>query len=100
MFLSAYHFDGDPAELLAGQQRLMRSFPPDALELNVCVERADGITIYDACPSRAVFDEFHTSDAFRVAVSAAGLPSPRIEPLGDVHGAVASAANVQLTDAH
>ena len=30
------------------------------------------------------FEEFTTSDAFRGAIAAAGLPAPRIEGLGDV----------------
>jgi len=87
LFLGAYHFDGEPARLLAAYARLQQSYPPDSLDLHLCVRRATGITIYDACPSRATFDGFSASDDFRAALAAAGLPMPRVEPLGDVHTA-------------
>jgi hypothetical protein len=40
--------------------------------------------VFDACPTKAIHEEFTTSDAFRGAIAAAGLPAPRIEGLGDV----------------
>jgi hypothetical protein len=85
MFLSAYHFDGDPAVLVPAHERLVAGFPPDAIDLHICVVRDGGITAFDACPSRAVQEEFSTSPGFRAAVAAAGLPRPRVEPIGDVH---------------
>jgi hypothetical protein len=85
MFLSAYHFDGPPASLLPAYQRLQAASPPESLELHVCVIRDGGLTIYDACPSRAVFEQFHRSTDFEAAVAGAGLPTPRVEPLGEVH---------------
>lgn len=88
MFLGAYHFDGDPVELLAGYERLMRGFPPEAITLHVCVRRDTGISVYDACPSASVFAEFSGGTDFAGALAAAGLPAPRVEPLGDVHSAV------------
>ena len=54
----------------------------------MCVARDDGITVFDACPSRAVFTEFSQSPDFLLAVTGAGLPVPRVERLGDVHAAV------------
>jgi hypothetical protein len=88
MFLSAYHFDGDPAVLIPAYETLMSGFPPDAAQLHVCVVTESGITVYDACPSRAVFEEF--SREFPAMVVAVGLPAPRITPLGDVHNAIAA----------
>ena len=85
MFLGAYHFDGDPADLLAGHERLLDLIPPSALDLHLCVERDGGITVFDACPSRDVFNTFSTGPDFTAALQAAGLPTPRIEQLGDVH---------------
>jgi len=38
---------------------------------------------------RAGVDEFPRGGVFRSAVAAAGLPLPRVEPLGEVHRAVA-----------
>jgi hypothetical protein len=85
MFLSAYHFDGPPARLVPAYQRFQAAYPPESLELHVCVTRDGGLTIYDACPSRAVFEQFHHSADFEAAIASAGLPTPRVEPLGEVH---------------
>jgi hypothetical protein len=87
VFLGAYHFDGDPAELARGHQRLLDRFPLASLDLHLCVLHDDGITVFDACPSREVFTAFSRSAEFCAAVTAAGLPSPRTEPLGEVHAA-------------
>jgi len=87
MFLGAYEFDGEPAELLAAYGRFVAGYPPEALDLHVCIARGGGITVFDACPSRAVFDGFSRSPGFTAAVAAAGLPAPRVCPLGDVHTA-------------
>ena len=89
MFLAAYHFDGDPAALVGAYDVMRRSFPPGSLELHACVVTAAGITVYDACPTREVFEGFSIGPEFRGAFTAAGLPAPRIEPLGEVHDAVA-----------
>lgn len=63
MCLSAYHYDGDAAPLLAAYDRLRAQFPSDAFLLHVCV-------------------------ATRRRTADAGLPQPRIEPLGAVHDVV------------
>jgi hypothetical protein len=88
MFLGAYRFAGEPADLLSAYDRLIAGFPPDAIALHVCVAGENGITIFDTCPSRAVFAQFSTSTAFASAIAAAGLPAPTVEPLGDVHNAI------------
>jgi hypothetical protein len=85
MFLGAYHFDGQPDELLDSYDRLLASFPPDAIDLHVCVVYDGGLTVFDACPSAAVFAAFSSGPELAGAVQAAGLPSPRVEPIGDVH---------------
>jgi hypothetical protein len=87
MFLSAYHLDGPTDELLPAYRRLQATFPPEILELHVCIVREGGISIYDACPSRADFEEFHRSPEFLTAVAEVGLPAPRVEPLGEVQNA-------------
>jgi len=84
LYLGAVHFDGDPGELLPGYHRLLERFRIDTLDVHLCIVREDGLTVFDACPGRAVYEEFTTSDTFRDAVAAAGLPAPRIEGLGDV----------------
>lgn len=85
MFLAAYEFDGDPAGLVPGYDRLMAAYPPGALDVHLCVVRVDGLTVYDTCPSRQEFEAFSASPEFGTAIAAAGLPAPRITPLGDVH---------------
>ena len=84
MYLTAYHFDGIPAELVRRHERLVAAIPAVSAGLHVVVVSETGITVLDACPSRAVFEEFSASPGFRTALSEAGLPSPRIEPLGDI----------------
>ena len=94
MHLTAYHFDGDPDALKSGYDELTASFPPDAVLLNLCVVTSDGLTVIDACPTKADFEAFSTSVEFRDALVAAGLPTPRIEPLGPVlarHGTALAA---------
>ena len=87
MFLGAYHFEGTTPELLAGYDRLVAQFPPGVIDLNVCVARDDGMTVFDACPSRDAFTGFSQSPDFLAALTAAGLPAPRVELLGDLHAA-------------
>lgn len=84
LYLGALHFDGDPEELLPAYRRLLERFPPETLSLHVCVRRSGGLTVFDACPAKEIFAEFTSGDAFRGAVAEAGLPGPRVEPLGDV----------------
>ena len=85
LYLGAMHFDGDPGELLPGYHRMLERFGIDAFDVHLCIVRDDGLTVFDACPGKAVHEEFTKSDTFRDAVAAAGLPAPRIEGLGDVH---------------
>jgi hypothetical protein len=92
MFLSAYHFDGRSDQLLAAYQRMMAGFPTDQIELHACVAHDAGITVFDGCPSYQEFVEFSTSEGFLGAVRAAGLPAPRIEPLGEVRAVHAKEA--------
>jgi hypothetical protein len=84
MFLSMYRFDGDPDVLLAAFDRL-HAMVPDTSDLRVCVVRPNGILMLDTCPSREVFEIFSTSEGFARALADVGLPTPTIEPLGDVH---------------
>lgn len=93
MFLSMYHFDGDPAVLVPAYDRFMAaSYPADNLLPHVCVVGDGALTIYDACPSREVFENFSQSEQFLAAIAAAGLPRPRITAGGEVHSARTSDA--------
>jgi hypothetical protein len=84
LYLGAMHFDGNPGELLPGYHRMLEQFGIDTLDVHLCIVREDGLTVLDACPSKTDYEEFTTSDMFREAVAAAGLPAPRIEGLGNV----------------
>jgi hypothetical protein len=84
LYLGAAHFDGDPGELLPGYHRLLERFGIDTLDVHLCIIPDDGLTVLDACPTKTVYEEFTTSEEFREAVAAAGLPAPRIEGLGDI----------------
>lgn len=90
MFLGRYDFDGDPAALLAAYDRLMLSLPRETVTFQICVSRDGGITVYDTCPSAEVFAAFSSSPQVLGAMSASGLPPPRVTPLGEVHAALGS----------
>ena len=90
MFLSAYHFDGDPADLLPAYERLNTLFGTAAFDFHACVVRDGGLTVIDGCPTRAIAEEFSDGPQFREALAAVGLPTPRKDRLGDVHAAFVS----------
>jgi hypothetical protein len=92
MYLGCYHFDGDPAALLPAYQRLLDTFPPGQIQFQVAVHTADGLRVYDACPTREAFDEFSTGAEFAAALAGAGLPAARVEALGEVHTIIATEA--------
>jgi hypothetical protein len=77
MYLGIYEIDGDPNELLVAYDRLIAMMPEGQVVFHACAIRENGITIYDACPSNEVFEQFSTSPEFRGATEAAGLPWPR-----------------------
>jgi hypothetical protein len=84
MYLGAAQFDGDPGELLPCYQRLLEQFPIDSLDVHLCITRDDGLTVFDACPTEEIYEQFTGSDTFLGAIAEAGLPAPRIEGLGHV----------------
>jgi hypothetical protein len=63
---------------------MLASYPPDSLQLHLSVLRDDGITVYDACPSRSDFEHFIASEDLRGALAGVGLPWPRIEAVGEI----------------
>ena len=77
MYLGIYDIDGDPRELLVAYDRLIAGMPEGQLFFHACAVRENGITIFDACPTKEAFEKFSTSAEFRNAAEAAGLPWPR-----------------------
>ena len=84
MYLGAAYFDGDPAELLPAYQRMLDTFGLEALDVHLCVTTDAGLTVFDACPSKEIYEEFTKSETFLGAIAEAGLPVPRVSGLGDV----------------
>lgn len=79
MYLGIYRFRGNPDDLLPAYDRLMADVGDGAIHLHACAIEEDGITIYDACPTREAFEAFSSSPEFRAATGIAGLPEPTIE---------------------
>ena len=88
MFLGAYHYSGVRTDLLAGYYRLSSAVPASSLDLHVCVRTPSGLVVLDACPSAEAFASFSVGAEFVRLNAAAGLPRPRIEPLGEVERAM------------
>jgi len=84
MYLGAAYFDGDPGELLPAYQRMLEKFGLEALDVHLCIIRDGGLTVFDACPSKEIYEEFTRSETFLGAIAEAGLPVPRVSGLGDV----------------
>jgi hypothetical protein len=78
VYLGIYRFTGEPASLLAAYDRLAASLPAADGSWHLCAIEPDGITVYDTCPSREVFEAFSTSREFLGALGAAGLPAPEV----------------------
>ena len=85
MYLGTYDFDGDPDDLAARYDQLVGQLPPDIILLNLCIRRPDGITVVDTCPSEADFASFSSSPEFAAGLASVGLPTPRVQPVGEVH---------------
>jgi hypothetical protein len=94
MFLGRYDYEGEPDSLLAAYDRFMAGADPAELSFHVCIRRDGGITVYDTCPSAAVFAAFSSNPQVLAAMRAAGLPAPAVTPLGNVHRALASTDHV------
>jgi hypothetical protein len=87
MYLGAAYFDGDPGELLPAYHRMLDKFGLEGLEgldVHLCITRDGGLTVFDACPTKEIYEEFTRSETFLGAIAEAGLPVPRVSGLGDV----------------
>jgi len=52
MYLGIYDIDGDSRELLVAYDRLIAGMPEGQLFFHACAVRENGITIFDACPTK------------------------------------------------
>lgn len=96
MFLGTYRFEGDPAKLKQGYDKMVALMPHDGLSLHLCVIDEGGLWVYDTCPSRDAFLAFSGGADLRNAFKAAGLPEPRVTPVGEVHAVFAEGKEMQL----
>jgi hypothetical protein len=87
MFLGIYRLKGNASQLLRAYDQLIANIPSSNLHLHVCVPDADGLWIYDSCPTRDIFTAFANSSDFRQALKSVGLPEPEVTPIGDIHAA-------------
>jgi len=87
MYLGLYRFDGNREKFLVAYDKLLQNMPLDNLHLHVCVSDEKGISIYDACPTREIFEAFSNSPDMQEALKSAGLPKPEINQIGEVHAA-------------
>jgi len=87
MFLGLYRFEGTPSALLSAYDKLSKMMPRENLHLQVCISDDSGISIYDACPTREIFEAFSSSPDLQAALHGAGLPQPEINRIGEVHSA-------------
>ncbi|MGW8246846.1 MAG: hypothetical protein ACWGOV_01940 [Acidiferrobacterales bacterium] len=87
MFLGIYRFEGDSDKLLSAYEKLLQMMPPENMHLQVCVSDGKGISIFDACPTREIFEAFSNSPDLQAALQGAGLPQPEIAQVGEVHSA-------------
>jgi hypothetical protein len=94
MFLGRYDFAGDPADLRAAYDVFMGGVPADSVPFHCCVETPGGLSVLDCCPSREVFEAFSTSEDVLGAMRAAGLPTPVVTQVGEVH--VARAGDLRV----
>jgi len=94
MFLGTYRFEGKVDELAPRYEKLIASVPKESLHLHVCVRDTGGLTIYDTCPSREIFQSFSSSDFFHDTIKSVGLPAPLVTMVGDVQKAIVSGKQV------
>jgi len=94
MFFGIYRFEGKVDELTPKYEKMVASIPKESMHLHVCVRDAGGLTIYDTCPSREVFQSFSSSDFFHEALKSVGLPTPQVTPVGDVQAAILAGKRV------
>ena len=92
MYFSTYTFSGDSNDLAERFDRMIATFPQDELILTVTVKTETGLVVHDTCPDRAAFEDFSTGAEFAAALKAAGLPTPVIAPVGEIHRLIANAS--------
>jgi hypothetical protein len=76
MYASLWSFSGDPDDLLARYDAMLREIGAGNMRLHVCLRAPDGILLLDTCPSEEAFDALVHGPAFRDLRERHGLPEP------------------------
>jgi hypothetical protein len=73
---SIWTWRGDPDDLARRYEAMIAEIPTDMMRFSACAKVVDGIIVFDTCPSKEVFDEFHVSEGFTALLEAHGLDRP------------------------
>lgn len=75
---ATWFFRGDPAELCARYDAVVRDLGADQLLVHLCLEAPDGMLIVDTCPTREAFERFRSDPEFARMLARHGMPAPEI----------------------
>ena len=96
MHCSLWRFTGDPEELERGYRAVMEQVPASNHVLHAAARTADGLLIFDTCPSEEAYHAFFGSDPVRAILAEHGLR----DGVGEDFPVVAAyARRSELTDA-
>lgn len=87
MFLGIYRFEGDTEQLRMAYERMLKLIPHTNMQLHVCIPGDNGLSIIDTCPDKESFLSFSSSSELSDALKSAGLSTPQVTPMGEVHAA-------------
>ena len=76
MHCSLWTYHGDPGDLSARYEAMVAEIPAESMQFSGCFRTSDGIVVFDTCPSKAVFDEFISSEELRSLMARHGLDHP------------------------
>jgi hypothetical protein len=76
MHCSIWTYVGDPDDLVARYEAMVEEIPSGNMRFHACARTADGIVMFDTCPSKEVFDSFYSSSEAQALMERHGLGDP------------------------
>ena len=76
MHCSIWTWHGDPDDLAQRYEALVSSIPAESMRFSACAKTADGIVVFDTCPTEEIFEAFQASEGFRSLLAEHGLGDP------------------------
>jgi hypothetical protein len=73
---SIWTYVGDPDDLIARYEAMVDEIPAGNMRFHACARTADGIVMFDTCPSKEVFDAFYSSPEAQALMERHGLDQP------------------------